>query len=353
MNLIDKYFPVLDKGFVCLKDVMGDDSSIVQAARTSYGKGTKTVSDDRGLIRYLMRHRHTTPFEMVELKFFVKVPMDCWRQWIRHRMSSVNEYSTRYSEAIDDKQETPQDEWRLQSKSNKQGSSGFLTTEVPESHKGFDVLDEFGGDPGQYLSHREKCFHEDAKSLYEERLQFGIAKEQARKDLPLSTYTIAYWKIDLHNLFHFLRLRCDSHAQLEIRSYANVIAGMVKEVCPLAFEAWYDYSFASSNWTRLDKMLLNYLLMEACQYRLGERSATPEQLKWLYNKGPKSYWEKGANQMTYVEDEYHTQIGMSKRELEEFWTKLEVPQLTDFSLKIEDAKDANYFEKLTETPKPI
>lgn len=317
------YFPVLDKGFVSLVDIMGDDSSIVQAARTSYGKGTKTVSDDRTLIRYLMRNKHTTPFEMVEFKFFIQIPMDAWRQYIRHRTASVNEYSTRYSEAIDLRQETKPAEWRLQSGNNKQGSSGFLE-KWPEDinkeqlqHSAWVADDDTAG---EYLSFAEKRFHEIAMEVYEERLKLGVAKEVARKDLPLSTYTRAYWKIDLHNLLHFLRLRCDSHAQLEIRSYANVLAAIVKECCPEAFEAWYDYSFAASNWTRLDKAMFN----------------------WYYHLGGRFEGNFTEN-MSKVKA---SEVGMSKRELEEFWQKLTVPASTEFKLDWENAKDGNYYEEL-------
>jgi thymidylate synthase (FAD) len=242
----------LDDGFVRLVDHMGDDAAIVQAARVSYGAGTKKVSDDRNLIRYLMRHWHTTPFEMVEVKFHVRVPMDCWRQWIRHRTASVNEYSTRYSEAIDSQQTTPADQWRLQSTANKQGSGGMIGAEWPQGWakegktiKGPNCVYEWDDDapetPGEFLSHLEKQFHQDARSLYQKRLSMGIAREQARKDLPLSTYTEAYWKIDLHNLFHFLRLRMDSHAQLEIRTYANAIFKLIQPICPAACEAFKDY----------------------------------------------------------------------------------------------------------------
>ena len=179
-------FPVLDDGFVCLVDVMGDDQSVVQAARVSYGEGTRRVSDDRALIRYLMRHRHTTPFEMAEIKLLVRVPMDAWRQWIRHRTANVNEYSTRYSIAIDAAQQTPPGEWRTQSASNRQGSEGF-----------------FSADEGESLTAAEAELHAAARRVYQERIDRGVAREQARKDLPLSTYTEAYWKIDLHNLLHF------------------------------------------------------------------------------------------------------------------------------------------------------
>lgn len=258
-----KKFNVLSAGFVCLVDVMGDDSAVVQAARVSYGTGTKRLSDDRGLIRYLMRHRHTTPFEMAELKFLVHTPMDTWRQWIRHRTANVNEYSTRYSEAIDEMDETPCTEWRLQSTTNKQGSSGKLEAWPPGISCGdgklvvsnellagmyqftdTESLDGFDSDttPGDYLSQREKELHAHAREVYQERLAFGVAREQARKDLPLSTYTRAYWKVDLHNLLHFLSLRMDSHAQQEIRGFATVIGEqIVKPLFPLVWEAFVDY----------------------------------------------------------------------------------------------------------------
>jgi len=218
-------FKVLDQGHVRAIDYMGDESTIVQAARVSYGKGTKKSSEDKNLIKYLLRHKHTTPFEMPTIMLHVRVPMDCWRQWIRHRTASVNEYSTRYSEAIDDKQETAPNEWRYQSDNNKQGSGSYLT----ESN-------------GSLLSAQETMFHKAATDLYRGRLERGVAREQARKDLPLSTYTEAYWKMDLHNLLHFLMLRMDSHAQLEIRKYATVIGEeIVAQWVPTVWEAFEDF----------------------------------------------------------------------------------------------------------------
>ena len=270
-DLIGKEFPVLDKGFIRLVDVMGDDSAIVQAARVSYGKGTKTKHEDEGLIRYLLRHRHTTPFEQVELKFHVKVPMDAWRQWIRHRTASVNEYSTRYSEAIDDKQETRPDKWRLQdTKKNLQGSSGFL-------HETYDN-DKNGGD---YLTLREGELHELSEVVYKERLNLGVAREQARKDLPLSTYTMAYWKIDLHNLLHFLSLRMDSHAQLEIRSYANVIGyKIVAKLFPLTWGAFWDYRLNAINLTARDIMVIQQInIMYGADYLEIDSDYNP--FNWL------------------------------------------------------------------------
>ena len=234
---------VLDDGFVRAVDYMGTDESIVQAARVSYGKGTKRVHEDRGLIRYLMRHRHTTPFEMCEIKLHVRVPMDCWRQWIRHRTANVNEYSTRYSEAIDATQRTLRNQWREQGRANRQGSGDILDIQT-----------------GEYLTQRESELQQAAREIYEERLRKGVAREQARKDLLLSTYTEAYWKIDLHNLFHFLSLRMDSHAQAEIRTYANIIGNeIVARWCPIAWEAFVDYRLGALFLTRLDKEIIEQI----------------------------------------------------------------------------------------------
>lgn len=236
--------PVLDQGFVCLVDVMGDDQAVVQAARVSYGEGTRQVSDDRSLIRYLMRHHHSTPFEMAELKLLVRVPMDCWRQWIRHRTANVNEYSTRYSLAIDAAQRTAPDQWRTQSASNRQGSGGWLPT-----------------DAGQALSQAEEKLHSALREEYERRIAQGVSREQARKDLPLATYTEAYWKIDLHNLLHFLRLRMDEHAQWEIRQFACTIGERILQpLFPLVWEAFLDYRMQSLALTRLDVEVIQRLV---------------------------------------------------------------------------------------------
>jgi thymidylate synthase (FAD) len=216
---------VLDDGFIRLLDYMGDDSAVVQAARISYGTGTKHLHEDRGLIRYLMRHLHTTPFEMCEIKLHVRVPMDAWRQWIRHRTANVNEYSTRYSVAIEAAQQTSPSEWRMQSAVNRQGSAQNLPVEI-----------------GSTLSLAEAKLQKEAREVYEARLAAGVAREQARKDLPLSTYTEAYWKVDLHNLLHFLNLRMDDRAQAEIRAYATSIGEqIVPKWVPMVWDAFLDY----------------------------------------------------------------------------------------------------------------
>lgn len=228
--VLGKRFKVLDDGFVRVVDYMGNDTSIVQAARVSYGSGTKKGSDDAHLIRYLMRHRHATPFEMCEIKFHVRAPMDVWRQWVRHRTASINEYSTRYSLAIDAARELSPDEWRKQSVSNRQGSA--------------EAVDETSG---AALSEEEKRFHAEARSLYEKRIAAGISREIARKDLPLSTYTEAYWKCNLRNLLHFLSLRMPTAAQQEIREYAEVIGRqIVARWVPEAWHAFEDYELGSA-----------------------------------------------------------------------------------------------------------
>lgn len=254
-------FTVLDAGFVRVVDYMGGDEAIVQAARVSYGLGTKRAQEDRALIKYLLRHSHTTPFEMCEIKLHVRVPMDTWRQWIRHRTASVNEYSTRYSEAIDAAQKTDASAWRVQSTTNRQGSRGFLTS-----------------DEGTTLSAREVELQRLSREVYEERLGVGVAREQARKDLPLSTYTEAYWKCDLHNLLHFLHLRMDAHAQLEIRTYANVIGReIVRRWVPTAWEAFEEYRLAALTLSGIEADLLGALLVGDA----GRASALAQERGWL------------------------------------------------------------------------
>ena len=239
----ENMFKVLDDGFVRLVDTMGDDSSIVQAARVSYGAGTKKVSQDKGLIRYLLRHQHTTPFEMCEIKLHVRVPMDCWRQWIRHRTANVNEYSTRYSIAIGSTQSTLPGEWRMQSENNKQGSAGFFDEET-----------------GKQLTERETELHKACRNEYDARVAVGVAREQARKDLPLSTYTEAYWKVDLNNLLHFLALRMETNAQYEIREYARTIGEkIVSKWVPMSWDAFLEYQMNSVTYSGTEQQLLSLI----------------------------------------------------------------------------------------------
>ena len=220
--ILDNEFKVLDKGFVRLVDYLGSDSRIVQAARVSYGEGTKSYREDKGLIDYLLRNDHTSPFEQVVFTFHVKLPIFVARQWIRHRTARLNEISGRYSVMKSEFYVPAEADISLQSDNNKQGRS---TEEVsPELRsKVLDIL---------------KSDHESVYKHYEELLGHNVARELARVNLPLSTYTEWYWQIDLHNLFHFLRLRMDGHAQKEIRDYADIMHEISAKVCPMAFEAF-------------------------------------------------------------------------------------------------------------------
>jgi thymidylate synthase (FAD) len=223
---------------------MGDDAAIVQAARVSYGKGTKTLNEDRGLIRYLLRHKHTTPFEMVEFKFHIKVPIFIARQWIRHRTANVNEYSGRYSEMKDEFYLPDLEQIRPQSTMNKQGRGD----EMLEENVAADIRKTL-------LNSQVKLFDE-----YKDVLDKGLSRELARINLPLSNYTEWYWKIDLHNLFHFLRLRMDSHAQYEIQEYGKVMGQIVKQVVPYAWEAYEDYILEAENFSKSELKLLKELI---------------------------------------------------------------------------------------------
>ncbi|MBI5021376.1 MAG: FAD-dependent thymidylate synthase [Ignavibacteriales bacterium] len=235
-EILDKEFKCLNAGFVRLVDYMGGDESIVQAARVSYGKGTKSVNEDRILLRYLMRHMHTTPFEMVELKFHVKLPIFVARQWIRHRTANVNELSGRYSIMKDEFYIPSADTVKKQSVNNKQGRSDEeISPELQQ--KILNIL----------LQDQQTSYNH-----YEELLSDNIARELARVNLPLSLYTEWYWKIDLHNLLHFLHLRMDKHAQFEIRIYAETIGEIVRYVAPMAWEAFEDYVFYGERFSRAE-----------------------------------------------------------------------------------------------------
>ncbi len=229
----------LDKGFVRLVDSMGGDDAIVQAARVSYGKGTSKVTQDRGLIRYLMRHRHTTPFEMVEFKFHCKMPIFVARQWVRHRTANINEYSLRYSEARDEFYYPNPEHIQFQSALNKQGRSGEVPADLKQK-----VLDYF-------KKNSDRSF-----ALYQELNEAGVARELARALLPVNIYTEWYWKNDLHNLLHFIGLRSDNHAQYEIRVFSDAMASFVKEKAPFAWEAYQDYVVHGMRFSRIEQGLL-------------------------------------------------------------------------------------------------
>lgn len=239
-----KRIDCLDKGFVRLVDYMGTDDSIVQAARVSYGNGTKSVRADRELIRYLMRHRHTSPFEMVEFKFHVKLPIFVARQWIRHRTANVNEYSGRYSEMKDEFYIPDIDQIRTQNSVNRQGRSDSI------------LPDNQAQEINEMLSNTQKQLFEEYKSM----LDMDIARELARINLPLSTYTEWYWKIDLHNLLHFLKLRLDFHAQYEIRIYADKMAELIKPIVPMTYEAFEDYILESMTLSKQELGIIKKLL---------------------------------------------------------------------------------------------
>ncbi|MGB0683938.1 MAG: FAD-dependent thymidylate synthase [Magnetovibrionaceae bacterium] len=228
--------PVLDHGFVRVIDYMGDDAAIVQAARVSYGKGTKSVRGDEGLIRYLMRHRHTTPFEMCEIKYHIKLPIFVARQWIRHRTANVNEYSARYS-VLDREYYLPApDQVAYQSKANHQGRSAPMDEETSA-----EVIRLLHEDSDRCYSTYEDFLNMRAEGQEADEEPLGLARELARMNLTLNTYTQWYWKVDLHNLLHFLSLRADSHAQYEIRVYADAMLETVRRWVPFAYQAFMDY----------------------------------------------------------------------------------------------------------------
>ena len=235
-ELLYEEIPVLDHGFVRVVDYLGDDGAVVQAARVSYGKGTKTVSNDRGLIRYLLRHRHTTPFEMCEIKLHVKLPIFVARQWIRHRTANVNEYSARYS-VLDHEFYVPAaDDLAAQSASNRQGRDAALPP--PQAER---TARDIEGLSDRAYALYEELLNETAAGGVIDADRKGLARELARMVLPINYYTQWYWKIDLHNLLHFLSLRADPHAQYEIRAYADALCGVVAKWVPLVWEAFEDY----------------------------------------------------------------------------------------------------------------
>ncbi|HBS48729.1 MAG TPA: FAD-dependent thymidylate synthase [Rhodobacteraceae bacterium] len=247
-------YPVLDHGFVRVVDYMGDDAAICQAARVSYGKGTKSVQNDEGLIRYLMRHWHSTPFEMCEIKLHVKLPVFVARQWIRHRTANVNEYSARYS-ILDREFYIPAPEnVAAQSAINNQGRGDLLEGEAAAR-----VLEVLKGDATRCYDHYQELIDADG---------IGLARELARMNLPANVYTQWYWKVDLHNLFHFLRLRADSHAQYEIRVYAEEICRIVADWVPFAYKAFEDY--------RLGAVSLSAQMLDCLRRMLKGEEVTQE-----------------------------------------------------------------------------
>jgi thymidylate synthase (FAD) len=254
-RLLYEPIPVLDHGFIRIIDYMGDDAAVVQAARVSYGKGTKKVQEDRGLIRYLMRHHHTTPFEMAEIKLHVKLPIFVARQWIRHRTANVNEYSARYS-ILDNEFYVPAPEHlAAQSSANRQGRGNVL--EGVEAGRVLSILID---DAERAYSHYLEMLNEGRQQQPRNPNHKGVARELARMNLPVSFYTQWYWKIDLHNLMGFLKLRADAHAQHEIRAYANVILDIMKAWVPITHEAFAEYQLNAVSLSATARRVLRRLI---------------------------------------------------------------------------------------------
>ena len=244
-NKLYKAIPVLDQGFIRVIDYMGDDGAVVQAARVSYGRGTKKISEDRGLIRYLMRHHHTTPFEMCEIKFHVKLPVFVARQWIRHRTASVNEYSARYSILNREFYIPAPEQLSTQSQENRQGRGNVLQGD--EADRVLDILRE---DSARNYADYQEMLNEDDEGNVIDPKRNGLARELARMNLPLNIYTEWYWKCDLHNLLHFLSLRADPHAQHEIRVYADAMMEALRAWVPITAEAFEDYRLGGVHLSR-------------------------------------------------------------------------------------------------------
>lgn len=298
--ILGEYYPVLDHGFISLVDYMGTDPTVPTCARTSYGHGTKATSNDRGLVRHLRGHRHTSPFEFVEFHFHCSMPIFVARQWVRHRTASINEVSGRYS-ILPMLFHTPElGHFAKQSQSNKQGRS-----------------EEQEADLHSQATHRWGDVRDQIQDTYEWLIGEDVARELARIDLPLSTYTQWRWKIDGHNLMHFLGLRCDPHAQWEIRVYANVIAGILERGWPNLFEAWADYNFKSRTFSRQEMQVLSELLTRS---------------------------ESGiATRMSQVTTEEMVRLGMSKREAGELLEAFDASKYDAAHFELPEPKPLEYF----------
>ncbi|MEJ2185184.1 MAG: FAD-dependent thymidylate synthase [Gemmatimonadota bacterium] len=311
-EILGGYFPVLDHGFVALVDYMGSDEDVERAARVSYGYGTRKVSQTRGLIRYLRRHMHTTPSEMVELKFHCCMPIFVARQWIRHRTANVNEYSGRYSLMPLLFYQPDADHFALQSESNRQGRS---------AQPAGDTL---------YHQARERWeeLRRQAADTYGWLVQEDVAREIARIDLPLSTYTQWYWKIDLHNLLHFLTLRVDPHAQWEIQAYARVMAGMLKRVAPLSYEAWLDYNLSGERLSFAEMQVIRRFIAGDDDGIRMRADAAPMDAGTL------------------------KELGLSRREITELTEKLQPAERPDFELDLSLMKSAEEIGETMEQATP-
>jgi len=261
-EILYEAIPVLDHGFVRVVDYMGDDSSIVQSARVSYGKGTKKVSTDSGLIKYLMRHRHSTPFEMCEIKYHVKLPIFIARQWIRHRTANVNEYSARYSILDKEFYMPSKDHLAAQSTSNRQGRGDLINGKQAD-----EILNILKEDAEQTYDNYELMLNERFDGTTINKNNKGLARELARMNLTLNTYTQWYWKTDLLNLLNFLSLRADSHAQYEIRAYADVMVDSLKKWVPITFDAFMDYRVGGMELSAKGKSVVQKMIKgEKCDF---------------------------------------------------------------------------------------
>ncbi len=300
-EILGAYFPVLDHGFVALVDYMGTDEDIERAARVSYGAGTRKQNLTRGLIRYLRRHKHTTPSEMVELKFHCCMPIFVARQWIRHRTANVNELSGRYSLIPQLFYTPPAAQMQTQSRKNNQGRSGEPLDAALRAE----------------AERRWQVNRDNAVGTYDWLTSHDVARELARIDLPLSTYTQWYWKVDLHNLLHFLTLRVDRHAQWEIREFGRVMAGMLKRVAPLSYEAWIDYDVCGGHLSRMELGLLRRFISDDSG-SLGVKAGAATRAEMLA-------------------------AGLSGREADELLLKLAPQDPPDFDLDLTQAKSAEHF----------
>ena len=301
-EILGRYFPVLDHGFVALVDYMGTDADIERAARVSYGHGTRQLSKTRGLLRYLRRHKHTTPSEMVELKFHCCMPIFIARQWIRHRTANVNEYSGRYSLVPMLFYTPPAEQLQTQSRRNNQGRSGqsLEAAQLREAQERWQQARRQAADTYEWLTGND------------------VARELARIDLPLSTYTQWYWKIDLHNLLHFLTLRVDPHAQWEIQEFGRVMAGMLKRVAPLSYEAWIDYDVCGAPLSRVELDVVRSLLaVDDAGGVVARAGARPR--------------------------EALIEAGLAPREIEELRAKLTPRPVPDFELDLGSAREPEHF----------
>jgi thymidylate synthase (FAD) len=310
-EILGRYFPVLDHGFVALVDYMGTDVDIERAARVSYGFGTRKLSQTRGLLRYLRRHRHTTPSEMVELKFHCSMPIFVARQWIRHRTANVNEMSGRYSLMPMLFYQPSADQLLGQSAQNHQGRAGAPLDEQLRAE----------------AFSRWRASRETAVENYEWLCGNDVARELARIDLPLSTYTQWYWKIDLHNLLHFLTLRVDSHAQWEIQAFGRVMAGMLKRVAPISYEAWIDYDVCGGRLSRMELEVVRSLL-----------------------RGSADGVDAEAGHLSRAEMEGK---GLSRREVDELLSTLAPREVPDFALDLSQGKPAAFFEQESAAAVPV